>query len=209
MIVAGFIPSPLDHITEYVPTAPEIAITVGVYAVGGLVLTALYKVVLSVRENAVGLTRNVALAPSRHGTRRERWQRNDNGTPLLDELEKGSWPSFVTQIKEMADEGKEQCQQLLELLERSYREKIGHWKHGGIVGVHGYGGGVIGRYNDLQEEYPGHRPLPHAAREHAQRVVLHLGRVAHDLRHLGRARLRAHQHARLHGGHHPPGHHDG
>ncbi len=79
---------------------------------------------------------------------------NGKGTPLLDELEKGAWPSFVTQIKEMAEEGKEECAQLLELLERSYEEKIGHWKHGGIVGVMGYGGGVIGRYNDLPEEYP-------------------------------------------------------
>ena len=75
-------------------------------------------------------------------------------TPMLDELEKGPWPSFVTQIKEMADEGKEECDQLLRLLERSYHEKVGHWKHGGIVGVMGYGGGVIGRYSDLQEEYP-------------------------------------------------------
>ncbi|MHC4828418.1 MAG: dissimilatory-type sulfite reductase subunit alpha, partial [Planctomycetota bacterium] len=49
---------------------------------------------------------------------------------------------------------KEAPQQLLDLLERSYHEKIGHWKHGGIVGVMGYGGGVIGRYNDLQDEYP-------------------------------------------------------
>ena len=79
---------------------------------------------------------------------------NGKGTPLMDELEKGSWPSFVTQIKEMAEEGKEECQQLLELLERSYEEKVGHWKHGGIVGVMGYGGGVIGRYNDMPEEYP-------------------------------------------------------
>ncbi|MFC1628895.1 sulfite reductase, dissimilatory-type subunit alpha, partial [Gemmatimonadota bacterium] len=77
----------------------------------------------------------------------------ENGTPMLDELEKGAWPSFVTQIKEMAEE-KEECRQLLQLLERSYHEKIGHWKHGGIVGVMGYGGGVIGRYSDLQEEYP-------------------------------------------------------
>jgi sulfite reductase alpha subunit len=75
-------------------------------------------------------------------------------TPMLDELEKGPWPSFVTQIKEMADEGKEECDQLLRLLERSYHEKVGHWKHGGIVGVMGYGGGVIGRYSDVQEEYP-------------------------------------------------------
>ena len=80
-------------------------------------------------------------------------QSGKNGTPLLDELEKGPWPSFVTQIKETAA-SKEQAGELLQLLERSYREKIGHWKHGGIVGVLGYGGGVIGRYNDLPDEYP-------------------------------------------------------
>jgi molybdopterin-containing oxidoreductase family membrane subunit len=50
MVVTGFIPSPLGRITDYAPTAPEIAITVGVYAVGFLVLTVLYKIVLSVRE---------------------------------------------------------------------------------------------------------------------------------------------------------------
>jgi len=74
-------------------------------------------------------------------------------TPMLDELEEGPWPSFVTQIKEMADE-KPACKDLLALLERSYQERIGHWKHGGIVGVMGYGGGVIGRYNDMPEEFP-------------------------------------------------------
>ena len=31
---------------------------------------------------------------------------------------------------------------------------MGHWKHGGIVGVRGYGGGVIGRYSDVPEEFP-------------------------------------------------------
>ena len=40
------------------------------------------------------------------------------------------------------------------ILERSYEEHIGHWKHGGLVGVLGYGGGVIGRYSDLPEEFP-------------------------------------------------------
>jgi len=74
-------------------------------------------------------------------------------TPLLDELEDGPWPSFVTQIKEMAEDN-DSCAALLQLLERSYQEKIGHWKHGGIVGVMGYGGGVIGRYNDIQDEFP-------------------------------------------------------
>jgi sulfite reductase alpha subunit len=53
----------------------------------------------------------------------------------------------------MAEE-KDSCKDLLGLLERSYREKIGHWKHGGIVGVMGYGGGVIGRYNDIPEDFP-------------------------------------------------------
>ena len=50
MIVAAFIPTPLGKITEYSPTAPEIAITVGVYAIGFLILTVLYKIVLTVRD---------------------------------------------------------------------------------------------------------------------------------------------------------------
>jgi sulfite reductase alpha subunit len=80
-------------------------------------------------------------------------EKGNGGTPLLDELEKGPWPSFVTQIKASAAKNPK-AQDLLALLERSYREKIGHWKHGGIVGVQGYGGGVIGRYTDLPEDFP-------------------------------------------------------
>jgi sulfite reductase alpha subunit len=80
-------------------------------------------------------------------------EKGNGGTPLLDELEKGPWPSFVKQIKSLADKNPS-AKDLLALLERSYREKIGHWKHGGIVGVQGYGGGVIGRYTDLPEDYP-------------------------------------------------------
>lgn len=74
-------------------------------------------------------------------------------TPLLDELEKGPWPSFVKEIKREAEKN-EMSQDLLGLLERSYEDRKGHWKHGGIVGVKGYGGGVIGRYTDLPEEFP-------------------------------------------------------
>lgn len=74
-------------------------------------------------------------------------------TPLLDQLESGEWPSFVKEIK-MAAETNTMANSLLGLLEQSYEEKIGHWKHGGIVGVMGYGGGVIGRYTDLPEKYP-------------------------------------------------------
>jgi len=74
-------------------------------------------------------------------------------TPLLDELEKGKWPSFVTEIKRAAVKNAA-CGELLQVLERSYEERRGHWKHGGIVGVRGYGGGVIGRYVDEPQTYP-------------------------------------------------------
>lgn len=74
-------------------------------------------------------------------------------TPLLDELEKGKWPSFVTEIKRAAVKSAASAE-LLQVLERSYEERRGHWKHGGIVGVRGYGGGVIGRYVDEPKTYP-------------------------------------------------------
>ena len=74
-------------------------------------------------------------------------------TKMLDELEKGPWPSFVKELKKAA-EGNPVVQDLLGQLEVSYEEKISHWKHGGIVGVLGYGGGVIGRYSDIPEQFP-------------------------------------------------------
>jgi len=74
-------------------------------------------------------------------------------TPKLDELEKGGWPSFVREIK-MAAKHSPMAADLLGQLEQSYDERIGHWKHGGIVGVMGYGGGVIGRYSDLPDKWP-------------------------------------------------------
>jgi sulfite reductase alpha subunit len=74
-------------------------------------------------------------------------------TKLLDDLEKGPWPSFVTEIKK-ATATNPMCEDLLGQLELSYEEKKGHWKHGGIVGVLGYGGGVIGRYSDVAEQFP-------------------------------------------------------
>jgi len=50
MIVTGFVPSPLHTVTEYSPTLPEIGITLGVYGVGALIVTGLYKIALSVRK---------------------------------------------------------------------------------------------------------------------------------------------------------------
>ena len=71
----------------------------------------------------------------------------------LKELLKGPWPSFVKEI-EAAAQKSAMSEDLLGLLDRSYEDRVGHWKHGGIVGVRGYGGGVIGRYSDLPEEFP-------------------------------------------------------
>ncbi|MBF0480074.1 MAG: dissimilatory-type sulfite reductase subunit alpha [Desulfovibrionaceae bacterium] len=88
-------------------------------------------------------------------------------TPLLDQLETGPWPSFVSDIKQEAEhrsknpkgidfQAPQDCPaDLLGVLELSFKEKETHWKHGGIVGVFGYGGGVIGRYCDKPEEFPG------------------------------------------------------
>ncbi len=50
LIVGGFVPSPLGAVTEYAPTLPEIAITLGIWAVGFLMVTIFYKITLSVRE---------------------------------------------------------------------------------------------------------------------------------------------------------------
>ncbi len=50
MISGGFVPSPLHHVNEYMPTFMEVIITIGVYAVGFLVLTALFKIATGVKE---------------------------------------------------------------------------------------------------------------------------------------------------------------
>jgi len=78
-------------------------------------------------------------------------------TPMLDELETGPWPSFVTGLKRLAtDEDKPYADMMKDLvgqLEHSYETRKGFWK-GGTVGVYGYGGGVIPRFSEVAEEYP-------------------------------------------------------
>jgi len=75
-------------------------------------------------------------------------------TPMMDELEKGPWPSFVREIRR-AGEKSATARDLINILELSYNDKKTHWKHGGVVGVRGYGAGVIGRYVDMPEQFPG------------------------------------------------------
>jgi Ni/Fe-hydrogenase subunit HybB-like protein len=49
LVLTGYIPSPLETITEYQPTAVELGITIGVWALGFFILSVLYKVALSVK----------------------------------------------------------------------------------------------------------------------------------------------------------------
>ena len=71
---------------------------------------------------------------------------------MISELKSGPWPSFVDELEKCSENA--MASDLMGVLERSYVDRIGHWKHGGLVGVKGYGGGVIGRYCDLPEEFP-------------------------------------------------------
>lgn len=50
LIVPGFIPAPLGEITEYAPTFLEALITLGVWSLGFLVLTVLFKVAVEVKQ---------------------------------------------------------------------------------------------------------------------------------------------------------------
>jgi Ni/Fe-hydrogenase subunit HybB-like protein len=55
MISGGFVPNPLHHVNEYVPTLPEILIAIGIWAIGFLVLTALFKIAVTIKEEVAGL----------------------------------------------------------------------------------------------------------------------------------------------------------
>jgi molybdopterin-containing oxidoreductase family membrane subunit len=55
MISGGFVPNPLHHVNEYIPTIPELIITLGVYATGFFILTLLFKIAVTVKEEVTGL----------------------------------------------------------------------------------------------------------------------------------------------------------
>ena len=89
-------------------------------------------------------------------------------TPMLDQLESGPWPSFVTGLKRLANDN-DMMVDLMGQLETSYRTKKGYWK-GGTVGVIGYGGGIIPRFTELKDEND--EPLfPDAAEFHTIRIM--------------------------------------
>ena len=50
LIVGGFIPNPFDQVRQYLPTIPEVMIALGIWATGFFVLTVLYRIATSVKE---------------------------------------------------------------------------------------------------------------------------------------------------------------
>jgi sulfite reductase alpha subunit len=90
--------------------------------------------------------------PIRYERRALFMAKDPHDTPLLDQLETGPWPSFITGLKRLAkDSG--MMVDLLGQLERSYETRKGYWK-GGTASVIGYGGGVIPRFSEVANEFP-------------------------------------------------------
>ena len=83
-------------------------------------------------------------------------------TPMLDDLKKGKWPSFVKELEKAAARAP-RTEDLIGQLEESYKQKIPLWKHGGMAGVKGYGGGIVGRFTNYPEKFPGTKEY-HTAR---------------------------------------------
>jgi Ni/Fe-hydrogenase subunit HybB-like protein len=50
LVIGGFIPNPFEKVFEYWPTLPEMVISIGVWATGIFVITVLYKMTVSVKE---------------------------------------------------------------------------------------------------------------------------------------------------------------
>ena len=79
-------------------------------------------------------------------------------TPMLDELENGPWPSFISGIKRLRDDHPDErinavTNSLLGQLEHSYETRKGYWK-GGTVSVFGYGAGIIPRFSEVADAFP-------------------------------------------------------
>jgi molybdopterin-containing oxidoreductase family membrane subunit len=68
MVITGFVPNPFGQVNEYWPTRPETLIALGIYALGGIVLTVLYKIAIEVREEQlVGDVREEPEGRKEHG----------------------------------------------------------------------------------------------------------------------------------------------
>jgi molybdopterin-containing oxidoreductase family membrane subunit len=65
LVIPGFVPSPLGEIVEYAPTAVELGVTAGVWAMGLFILTILVRVALPIEMGTVRSPHLSAPAPSR------------------------------------------------------------------------------------------------------------------------------------------------
>ena len=75
-------------------------------------------------------------------------------TPMLDQLESGPWPSFITGFKKLAKRTHNtMVRGVLDQLEYSYQTRMGYSK-GGTVGVRGYGAGIIARFSMIADKFP-------------------------------------------------------
>ncbi|MCP4757151.1 MAG: polysulfide reductase NrfD [Proteobacteria bacterium] len=52
LVIGGFVPSPMEKVTEYSPGFYEVLVTLGIYAIGALILTVLYKTAIAVKASA-------------------------------------------------------------------------------------------------------------------------------------------------------------
>ena len=52
LLLGGFTPTPFETVTEYVPSLAELAIGLGVYGIGALVISVLWKIALDVKKEA-------------------------------------------------------------------------------------------------------------------------------------------------------------
>jgi sulfite reductase alpha subunit len=94
-------------------------------------------------------------------------------TPMLDQLDSGAWPSFITGLKRLRDDHPSEringmVNDLMGQLETSYETRKGYWK-GGTLSVFGYGGGIIPRFTELKDS-DGKAQFPKAAQFHTIRI---------------------------------------
>jgi Ni/Fe-hydrogenase subunit HybB-like protein len=53
LVIGGFIPNPFHRVVEYTPTVPEIIICLAIWATGFFVLTILFKIAISIKEEVL------------------------------------------------------------------------------------------------------------------------------------------------------------
>ena len=116
------------------------------------------------------MAQNQPKNPEKHSTfipKEKKSTKPFHKTPMLDQLESGPWPSFVTGLKRLAHDNNMMVD-LLGQLEHSYTTRKGYWK-GGTVSVFGYGGGIIPRFTELMGS-DGKAMFPEAKEFHTLRV---------------------------------------